>query len=429
MKTITQLPCAQVIVPKPKRVAAYARVSIEAELNMHSLDAQVDYYSRLIKATPGWEFVGVYADSGITGTKADRSGFKSLITACDDGKIDIILAKSISRFARNTVLLLSTIRHLKDRGISVRFERESIDTPSSDGEVLITLLAAFAQEESLSISENTKWAIRKNFAKGVGNNCQPIYGYRWNGSEFVIVSEEAKIVKLVYSSYLDGKSPDQIASMLQRMGIKPLKGEHFSYESVWLMLRQIKYTGNSILQKTYKNNHIEHKTVKNQGEVQRFFSFGTHPEIVEKETFDAVQAEIVRRKSLGFRASQSVPFTCFTSLIKCPICGKSYRRKDYSHPGHDDNYHKWICSTKIANGAHGCSSFNLPEKALFSMIAEVLGTDGIVDEDLVRNRIQAITVYDHELLFLLLDGTEIRKQWKDERRNAIYDKTRFTAGR
>jgi site-specific DNA recombinase len=428
MKTITQLPCTKVIIPKLKRVAAYARVSIEAELNLHSLEAQVDHYSKLIKATPGWEFAGVYADSGITGTKADRPGFKNLLTACDEGKVDIILAKSISRFARNTVILLSTIRHLKERGISVRFERENIDTLSSDGELMISLLAAFAQEESLSISENTKWAIRKNFAAGIGNNFRDIYGYRYNDNKFVIVPEEAKIVKLVYSSYLEGKSPDQIVLMLNRMQVKPLKGERFSYESVWLMLRQIKYTGNSILQKTYKNNHIEHKTVKNHGEVQRYFAFDTHPVIIEQATFDAVQNEIVRRKNLGFRANQSIPFNCFTSLIRCPFCGKSYRRKSYSHPGHNDKYYKWVCGTKIKEGAHGCPAFGLPEKALYSMTAEVLGTDGIVDEDLVRDRIIAITVYDHELCFSLFDGSEIRKQWKDERRNDIYGKTRITAG-
>ena len=180
--------------PTRKKVAAYARVSMETERLHHSLSAQVSYYSDLIQRNPEWEYAGVYADDGITGTKANsREEFQRMLEDCEAGKIDIILTKSISRFARNTVDLLETVRHLKELGVSVRFEKENIDSLSGDGEVMLTLLASFAQEEITSLSNNVKWGIRKRFEKGIPNFRNKILGYEWEDDHLVVVPEEAAI--------------------------------------------------------------------------------------------------------------------------------------------------------------------------------------------------------------------------------------------
>ncbi|MFA6846105.1 MAG: recombinase family protein [Sphaerochaetaceae bacterium] len=425
MKIIKRIANLDMPIPRRKRVAAYCRVSIDEELNMHSLSTQVDYYSKLIKGTPGWEYVGVYADGGFTGTRSNRPGFQRLLDDCESGKVDMILTKSISRFARNTVLLISTVRHLKEKGIQVRFEREGINTISEDGELMLSLLAAFAQEESRSISENVTWAIRKKFKEGRINQYQPLFGYRWNGKEFAVIPEEAEAVRFVFQSYLDGRSPDQIALMLNKNGVKPIKGGPFRYQSVWAMLRQEKYTGNAILQKTFKRDHLSHKSVKNHGELDRYIAEGSHPVIISQETFDAVQKEIGRRQAIGFMANQGISFSYFTSLVKCPLCGKSYRRRTHKHSVSGTSYYSWICSTKLDKSAHVCPACNLPEKVLLELTAEVLGLEDGIDGNLVKERIKEIQVFEHELLFLLSDGNKERRTWKDASRNVVYERRRI----
>ena len=198
------------IVPaiKPlKKVAAYARVSMQSERMMHSLSTQISYYSKIIQKNPDWEYAGVYADDFISGTNTvKRDEFKRMLSDCEAGKIDIILTKSISRFARNTVDLLETVRHLKSMGIEVRFEKENINSMSGDGELMLSILASFAQEESRSISENVKWGTQKRFEKGIPNGKFRIFGYRWEDDQLVIEPEEAEIVKRIFQNFLDGKS-------------------------------------------------------------------------------------------------------------------------------------------------------------------------------------------------------------------------------
>ncbi|WP_326833530.1 recombinase family protein [Cutibacterium porci] len=194
-------------------MAAYARVSDDSGRLPASLAAQVSHYSRLIQATPGWEYAGVFSDLGITGTSTNRPGFQDLITTARAGLIGSVLCKSISRLARNTVDLLETICELKALGVAVRFERESTDTNTADGELLLTLLASFAQEESRPLQRNVKWAIRKRYTQG-GTNSFWIYGYDWAGNGFVINDDEAKIVRLLFADYLAGISPEKTATWL-----------------------------------------------------------------------------------------------------------------------------------------------------------------------------------------------------------------------
>lgn len=209
-----------------KKVAAYARVSMQSERMMHSLSAQISYYSKLIQKNPDWEYAGVYADDFISGTNTvKRDEFKRMLADCEEGKIDIILTKSISRFARNTVDLLETVRHLKAKGIEVRFEKENINSMSGDGELMLSILASFAQEESRSISENIRWATKKRFEKGIPNGKFKIFGYRWEDDKLVPVPEEAEIVKRIYQNFLDGKSRLETEKEFAAEGITTANGQ------------------------------------------------------------------------------------------------------------------------------------------------------------------------------------------------------------
>jgi hypothetical protein len=339
----------------------------------------------------------------------------------------MIITKSISRLNRNTVDLLGTVRSLKEKGINVYFERENINTISQDGELFLSLLASFAQEESRSISENTKWAIRKRFEEGIFTH-KNLYGYRWDGQEYEIVEEEAEAIRLIFNSYHDGMSPGQIVKLLNAKGFKPMNSNKFCYESVWLILRQINYAGDSILQKTFIENHLTHKKKINRGELPKYYVEDTHPVIIEKELFNKVQEEIERRKALGYRANQSLPFSCFTSKLHCSICGKTYRKRtipNKSCTGKISHYKKWVCGTKISQTAHVCPSCNVPDKVLHQLAAEVINRE-VLDEELFNTLIEKITVGEYELFFHFKDGKIVKKTWQTKKNHKTrikkYDK-------
>ncbi len=224
MKSVEKIERKVLPTKKRKRVAAYARVSMLSDRMEHSLSAQVSYYSNLIQQNPEWKYAGVYADDFVSGTTIDRRAeFERLLNDCEAGKIDLILTKSISRFARNTLDLLITIRRLKELGIEVRFERENIHSLSGDGELLLTFLASFAQEESRSLSENVRWGTVRRFQQGIQNGKFRIYGYRWIGDNLVVEPDEAKIVRLIFDNYLNGISIEATESQLKERGYNPTR--------------------------------------------------------------------------------------------------------------------------------------------------------------------------------------------------------------
>ena len=238
----------EITAEKPKkRVAAYARVSRQTERLMHSVSAQVSYYSSLIQNNPEWEYAGVYADSGISGLSiAGRDEFSRMLADCDAGKIDLILCKSISRFARNTVDLLNTVRHLKEIGVEVRFEKENISSLSKDGEFMMTILASFAEEESRNISENVKWGLRKRMESGeIGIKNKHVFGYRYdeNQQKYVIVPEEAEIVRYIFEQYAAGIKLRTIQSELEKSDINSVNGYDFSFHAIHYILRNEIYIG------------------------------------------------------------------------------------------------------------------------------------------------------------------------------------------
>lgn len=429
MPNLRKIEAAVPTIREKKKVAAYARVSMQSERMLHSLSAQVSYYSGLIQKNPDWEYAGVYADDFISGTNTvKRDEFKRMLADCEAGKIDIILTKSISRFARNTVDLLETVRHLKDLGVEVRFEKENIRSMDGDGELMLTILASFAQEESCSISDNVKWGTRKRFEKGIPNGRFQIYGYRWEGDHLVIHEEEARIVRLIYDNFLKGLSAETTEKQLAEMGVKSYTGQHFGNSSIRQILGNITYTGNLLFQKEYVIDTISKKSKINRGELPQYFVENTHEAIIPMEVYQAVQEEKARRRELGALANWSINTSCFTSKIKCPICGKSYRRsgkRQRKNP--DETYYIWICRTKSEKGAKYCSAKSIPEKVLKAVCAEVLGTDEF-DDAVFSERVEQINVVgDDTLEFYFYDGSVLKKKWRstaksdwwtDERRAA-----------
>ena len=418
--------------PARKKVAAYARVSMESERLQHSLSAQVSYYSSLIQQNSAWEYAGVYADDGITGTKTnDRTEFNRMIADCEAGKIDIILTKSISRFARNTVDLLNAVRHLKDLGISVQFEKEHIDSLSEDGELMLTLLASFAQEEVRSLSDNVKWGTRKRFEKGIPNGRFQIYGYRWDGDHLVVEPEEAKIVKLIYDNFLNGLSAESTEKQLEEMGVKSYKGQHFGNTSIRQILGNITYTGNLLFQKDYTVDPISKKSRKNQGELPQYWVENTHEAIIPMEVYQAVQEEKARRRELGVFANWSINTSCFTSKIKCGRCGKSYQRSNRKgRKDLDANYTVWICGTRRKTGNAQCQNKDIPEPMLKEAYAAVMGLAEF-DETIFSEQVDHIEIpAPNEMVFYFKDGRIVPHRWQSTMRKDCWtDERRAAKGR
>ena len=389
--------------PKLKRVAAYARVSSGKDAMLHSLAAQVEYYSNYIRRHPGWEYVGVYADEAKTGTKDSREQFQQLLADCKAGKIDHILTKSISRMARNTVTLLETVRELKTMGISVYFEEQNIDTGTDDGELMLSILASYAQEESLSASENQKWRVRQNFENG-----QPwrgfMLGYRYKDGQYIVVPDEAEIVRSIYADFLDGKGVTAIMKRLNKEGILTQQGFTWHKSAITRVLKNYTYTGNLLLQTKYRENHLTKRTLVNHGQLPQYHATNTHEPIIDINTYNAVQLEMYRRAQKYGKQQTSGKYP-FSGMITCAGCGKHYRRKVTATKP------VWICSTYNTLGKSACPSKAIPESTLMEIAATVSAT----------GEITAVTAHnDNTLEFTLADGTVTVKRWQDRSRAASW---------
>lgn len=385
--------------PKATRVAAYARVSSGKDAMLHSLSAQISHYSETIQSHPGWLYAGVYSDEAKTGTKENRPGFQNLVRDCRAGKIDLVLVKSISRLARNTVTLLETVRELRSLGVDVYFEEQNIHTLSYEGELMLTILASYAQEEALSVSENQKWRVRKNFEDGRPWNCTML-GYRIEDGTFVIEPDEAAIVRRIFSMYLDGMGIQSIVNTLNAEGIRTRYGREFNHSGMQKILRNYAYTGNLLLQKTYREDCLTKKDYVNRGQRPQYHAAGTHEPIISPEDFERVQAELKRRAEVYCPEYQPASYP-FTSLITCAICGKHFIRK------HTRTGPTWICGTLKQRGKAACPSKQIPEATLLKLTA-----------DMDMSRITGITADNgNRLTFYLNDGSTIEKIWLDRSRS------------
>ena len=277
-RIITKISPSTPIIPNRLCVAAYARVSSGKDAMLQSLAAQVSYYSKLIQQRPDWEYAGIYADEALTGTKGNRPEFQRLIADCKEGKINLVITKSISRFARNTVTLLETVRELKLLGVDVFFEEQNIHSISGDGELMLTILASYAQEESRSVSENCKWRVRNSFKDGKPNN-MTLFGYRYKNKEWHVVPEEAAIVQMIFSDYLNGMGRNVIMKKLNAAGKRTLYGKTWSEEGIMRILRNEKYMGDILLQKTYITDHLSKKKCYNHGDLPKYYVHNHHQAI------------------------------------------------------------------------------------------------------------------------------------------------------
>ena len=347
-----------------RKVAGYARVSTDSDEQFTSYEAQVDYYTRFIQSHADWTFVKVYTDEGISAvTTRHRDGFNEMVEDALAGRIDLIVTKSVSRFARNTVDSLTTIRKLKDHGVECYFEKENIWTFDGKGELLITIMSSLAQEESRSISENVTWGHRKRMADGkVSLAYSSFLGYdRGKDGGLVINPKEAEIVRLIYRSFMDGMTPIGICHMLEGRGIPtPMKKKKWSESTVLSILSNEKYKGDALLQKSFTVDFLTKKHKVNEGEVPQFYVSGNHEAIIPPAEFDMVQAELARRKSIGHAYSGS---SIFASRIVCGECGGFYGQKIWHS---NDPYRKviWRCNHKYQKSRKRCCTPTLDEKTI-----------------------------------------------------------------
>jgi len=395
----TALPTASIA---KRRTAGYARVSTDSDEQFTSYEAQIDYYTKFIQARDDWEFVKVYTDEGISATNTKhRDGFKQMVQDALDGKIDLIVTKSVSRFARNTVDSLTTVRKLKEHGTEIYFEKENIYTFDSKGELLITIMSSLAQEESRSISENVTWGQRKRFADGkVSMPYKQFLGYEKGEDGTPIVNEdEAAIVRLIYRLFLEGKTPAGICRYLDAQGVPTPSGKQkWSQTTVNSMLSNEKYKGDALLQKRFTVDFLMKKMKTNEGEVPQYYVEHSHEAIISPTEWDMVQAEIARRKTLGRAYSGN---SVFSSKLVCGDCGSFFGQKVWHST---DAYRKviWRCNSKF-KGEKKCATPHLDtetiqQKFLIAYNHLMENRNGIISDcELMRQTLSDCTALDTEI--------------------------------
>ena len=398
---------------RKRRVAGYARVSTDADEQAGSYQSQIAYYKKYITSRADWEYVGMYSDEGISATNTKgRAGFKMMIDDAMDGKIDLIITKSVSRFARNTVDSLSTVRKLKEKGVEIYFEKENIWTLDSKGELLITIMSSLAQEESRSISENTAWGWRKQFAEGkikIGDN--NLLGY---DRDFKINPEQAENIKLIYNLFLMGYSPYNICKELEKRGIKTLRNyAKWHPSTVKSILTNEKYCGDARLQKTFCPNFLEKVRKKNTGELPQYYVEQHHEAIIEPAIFKIVQAEMKRREGMRIYGP-----TMYSTKVKCGVCGAWYGRKVWAS---NTKYRKIIyrCNKKYAVKGNPCKSTHLYETEIADIIKTAV--DKMVgNKNRLRTKIGNIIKKECGTTQLKARLAKVAESYKDSSDNSIY---------
>ena len=348
------IPAHDEIVARKLRVAAYARVSSSSEDQLNSYRVQNQYYSELISNTPDWEMVDIYADEGITGTSVEkREDFQRMMQDCRKGKIDRILVKSISRFARNTKDCLAAVRELKELGVSVQFEEQGIDTSKVSSEMVTAIMASLAQKGSESISGNVRWGVQKRMQDGTYLPSSLPFGYTMIEKSIQIDETQAEIVREIYTAYLAGKNVDEIAKKLNQT---QAGSRRWYNTTIRYILSNERYIGDSLWQKTYATDTLPRKQIKNTGACLQYYVEGTHPAIIAKSTYEAVQLLRAERKKAD-RASFTDTSKAFRKRICCGVCGTPYQRKFIA----DNTY--WVC--RLHNQSKDkCLNQAVPEKQI-----------------------------------------------------------------
>ena len=402
VKNITVIPARRRVgntakeseIPK-LRVAAYCRVSTDSDEQATSYEAQVEHYTDYIRKNREWEFAGIFADDGISGTNTKkREEFNRMIDEAMAGKIDMIVTKSISRFARNTLDCLKYIRQLKEKNIPVYFEKENINTMDAKGEVLLTIMASLAQQESQSLSQNVKLGLQYRYQQGqISVNHNRFLGYtKDENGQLIIEPNQAEVVKRIYREYLEGASLQQICKGLETDGILTGAGKKkWRAETVQKILKNEKYIGDALLQKTYTVDFLEKKRVPNNGLVPQYYVENNHEAIIPRDLYMQVQEEIVRRSNLysGKNRKKRIYSSKYalSSIVYCPKCGDIYRRVVWTTHGKQSVV--WRCCTRLEHGPETCNADAIPESELHSFVVQAinttLGEKDILNEALQRN--------------------------------------------
>lgn len=354
-------------VPPKIRVCAYVRVSTEHSGQMNSLQNQTEYYERKLKSNPAYEFCGIFSDTGISGLKIDRPGLKAMLEKARAGEIDIIITKSVSRFARNTLMLLKYVRELKDAGVGVIFEEQNINTINAEGELMLTVLAAIAEEERKSVCANVQWAMQNKFKRGEAMvDVNRLMGYdRDENGSLVINKKQAEIVKRIYNLYLNVISGYKIAQILNDEGVPTYTKNPWRSHRILSIISNEKYTGDCLMQKAFVNE--EGKQVLNKGQKPKYYVENAHPAIIPRTKWKAAQTIREGRKKKEYP---------FTGLLKCPYCGASLIRVI-----HQGGYVSWICATYQQKGKAVCIGMRIADGILEALSKDYAITEPMVLEE------------------------------------------------
>lgn len=390
------------------KVAAYCRVSTERETQKSSIDTQIKYYTDLIQENPEWDSAGVFYDYESGLRKEKRNGLDDMLKKAYRGEIDYIITKSISRLSRNVLDTLTIIRSLKAKGINIYFEKENLNSLEAEKEIDIAFNGVLAQEESRNLSENVQWGYKRKFERGDDFVGKMPMGYKHINNEWIIVLEEAEIIRKIYQLYLGGNTLQQIKEYLEEHHIKTATGkETWATAVIQKILKNEKYKGDALLQKTYTEDFITGKKGKNVGQRECYYITNSHPAIITAETFDKVQKEMANRARLVRKEDGTVESNTskyngkylLGNLLVCGDCGASYRRRT------ERGKVVWRCATRIEKGKESCSdSPTIDEKWIQNILGEKICENGVYDKDIVRNKVDRIQILGKLITIHCKDG-------------------------
>ena len=417
MKKITKIDTVAQVKPVKLKVAAYARVSTSSEEQLLSLENQKLHYEQRILANSNWEFVEMYFDEGISGTKIDkRNGLKRLLQDCETGKVDFILTKSISRFSRNALDCLEIVRRLIDLNIFIEFEKENINTQTMDGELMLSILSSLAESESRSLSQNTKWGIEKRFQNGTYKIGYPPFGYDWLDGAMVINKEQAVVVKDIFADILKGTSTGDIAEKLNQQGVTTKRRKTWHGTTIRGIIKNEKYIGNALFGKTFTDDSFKRKV--NRGDKNQYFMEGHHSAIIDKETFEQAQQMLVQNaksKNIVQEDDKYQNRYSFSGILKCGECGGTFKRRIQTK-NKNEKYVAWACTTHLKD-KHSCSMKFIKDEqiklAFITMMNKLVFSHQILLKPLLADVRSTTYTVDNTQIVVLDDELEKLKQQQD----------------
>lgn len=421
MKRITKIEENKALSVKTKtRVAAYCRVSTASDEQLISLDTQKAHYEDYIKSNNEWEYAGIFYDEGITGTKKGcRDGLNSLIDSCEKGLVDLVITKSISRFSRNTTDCLELVRKLIGLNVTVIFEKENINTDTMESELMLSILSSLAESESVSISENNKWSIQKRFQNGTYIISYPPYGYENADGEMIVVPKQAEVVKKIFEDTLAGKSTHVIAKELNDSGVRSKKGGKWTPGAINAIIRNEKFTGDVIFQKTYTDSQFSRHI--NDGELNQYLCENHHEPIVSHEIFEKANEVLNQRgkeKGHGKDTAKYQNRYGFSGRIKCGECGSTFKRRMHYKPS--GSYVAWCCTRHIES-VEDCSMKYIKDDALKAAFLTMMNKLGFSHKVVLQPLLNDLISTSEKEIFLQIGKLEGQIEKNKEQKQVLMD--------